>query len=81
MMLKFSCSRLLDFISMMTYDFHGGWGPCTGHNSPLHVGSKDQGNMCYFNCVRKKTPSHMQRKDRGEIRSVGSWKVFSLWDN
>uniref|UniRef100_A0A8B9WD73 GH18 domain-containing protein n=1 Tax=Bos mutus grunniens TaxID=30521 RepID=A0A8B9WD73_BOSMU len=29
----------------MTYDFHGGWDPCTGHNSPLHVGSKDQGIM------------------------------------
>ncbi|XP_027394038.1 acidic mammalian chitinase-like [Bos indicus x Bos taurus] len=42
--------KLLDFISMMTYDFHGGWDPCTGHNSPLHVGSKDQGNMRYFNC-------------------------------
>ncbi|ELR49671.1 hypothetical protein M91_12437 [Bos mutus] len=43
--------KLLDFISMMTYDFHGGWDPCTGHNSPLHVGSKDQGNMRYFNCI------------------------------
>ncbi|XP_052493991.1 acidic mammalian chitinase-like [Budorcas taxicolor] len=42
--------KLLDFISVMTYDFHGGWDPCTGHNSPLHIGSKDQGNMRYFNC-------------------------------
>uniref|UniRef100_A0A8C3VMV6 Acidic mammalian chitinase n=1 Tax=Catagonus wagneri TaxID=51154 RepID=A0A8C3VMV6_9CETA len=42
--------KLLDFISVMTYDFHGGWDTCTGHNSPLHVGSKDQGDMRYFNC-------------------------------
>uniref|UniRef100_A0A8D0P796 Acidic mammalian chitinase n=1 Tax=Sus scrofa TaxID=9823 RepID=A0A8D0P796_PIG len=42
--------KLLDFISVMTYDFHGGWDTCTGHNSPLHVGSKDEGDMRYFNC-------------------------------
>ncbi|XP_006866059.1 PREDICTED: acidic mammalian chitinase-like [Chrysochloris asiatica] len=42
--------KLLDFISVMTYDFHGGWDTCTGHNSPLHVGSKDQGDLRYFNC-------------------------------
>lgn len=42
--------KLLDFISVMTYDFHGGWDTCTGHNSPLHVGSKDHGDLRYFNC-------------------------------
>jgi chitinase len=30
-------STSLDFINMMTYDFHGGWGEVPlGHNSPLH---------------------------------------------
>uniref|UniRef100_A0A8D2L054 Acidic mammalian chitinase n=1 Tax=Varanus komodoensis TaxID=61221 RepID=A0A8D2L054_VARKO len=42
--------KLLDFISVMTYDFHGGWDTFTGHNSPLYVGSKDQGDFRYFNC-------------------------------
>uniref|UniRef100_A0A8C4L8U0 GH18 domain-containing protein n=1 Tax=Equus asinus TaxID=9793 RepID=A0A8C4L8U0_EQUAS len=41
---------LLDFINMMTYDFHGVWDTCTGHNTHLHVGSKGQGDMRYFNC-------------------------------
>ncbi|XP_042321174.1 acidic mammalian chitinase-like [Sceloporus undulatus] len=41
--------QLLDFISVMTYDFHGGWDTCTGHNSPLCVGPKDEGDMKYFN--------------------------------
>merc|ERR1712048_873407 len=27
----------LDYINMMTYDFHGGWGSVPlGHNAPLH---------------------------------------------
>ncbi|XP_031823132.1 acidic mammalian chitinase-like isoform X1 [Sarcophilus harrisii] len=42
--------KLLDFISVMTYDFHGGWDTVTGHNSPLHEGSTDQGDNRYFNC-------------------------------
>uniref|UniRef100_A0ACB8F5B8 Uncharacterized protein n=1 Tax=Sphaerodactylus townsendi TaxID=933632 RepID=A0ACB8F5B8_9SAUR len=42
--------KVLDFISVMTYDFHGGWDTFTGHNSPLYVGSKDQGDFKYFNC-------------------------------
>ncbi|XP_058158931.1 acidic mammalian chitinase-like [Dasypus novemcinctus] len=40
---------LLDFISVMTYDFHGGWDTVTGHNSPLHQGSSDHGDFIYFN--------------------------------
>uniref|UniRef100_A0A8D0GSA1 GH18 domain-containing protein n=1 Tax=Sphenodon punctatus TaxID=8508 RepID=A0A8D0GSA1_SPHPU len=42
--------KLMDFISVMTYDFHGGWDTFTGHNSPLHEGSADQGDFKYFNC-------------------------------
>ncbi|KAI5614394.1 chitinase, acidic.3 precursor [Silurus asotus] len=39
----------LDFINVMTYDFHGTWESFTGHNSPLFVGSKDYGDLVYFN--------------------------------
>ncbi|XP_030076726.1 acidic mammalian chitinase-like [Microcaecilia unicolor] len=42
--------KTLDFISVMTYDFHGGWDTFTGHNSPLHQGCADQGDFIYFNC-------------------------------
>lgn len=42
-------SKYLDFISVMTYDFHGSWESSTGHNSPLYRGSKDTGDNIYFN--------------------------------
>ena len=31
-----SLSKYLDFINMMTYDFHGSWDRTTGHNTPLY---------------------------------------------
>ncbi|XP_053560677.1 acidic mammalian chitinase [Bombina bombina] len=42
--------QTLDFISVMTYDFHGDWDRQTGHNSPLHKGAADYGDNAYFNC-------------------------------
>ncbi|KAM9320181.1 acidic mammalian chitinase-like [Gastrophryne carolinensis] len=42
--------QLLDFINVMTYDFHGAWDTQTGHNSPLHKGQADYGDYQYFNC-------------------------------
>ncbi|XP_075469783.1 acidic mammalian chitinase-like [Ascaphus truei] len=40
--------QTLDFISVMTYDFHGGWDTLAGHNSPLCRGSTDVGDLIYF---------------------------------
>lgn len=31
----------LDFINLLTYDFHGSWESVTGHHSPLFQGQKD----------------------------------------
>lgn len=31
-----SLCRCLDFINLMTYDFHGSWETVTGHVSPLY---------------------------------------------
>uniref|UniRef100_A0A670ZBJ1 GH18 domain-containing protein n=1 Tax=Pseudonaja textilis TaxID=8673 RepID=A0A670ZBJ1_PSETE len=38
----------LDFINVMTYDFHGSWASVTGHNSPLHQGLVEYA-MKYWN--------------------------------
>jgi len=36
-----SMSTYLDFINLMSYDFHGGWENKTAHNSPLHPRQED----------------------------------------
>lgn len=43
--------RYLDFINVMTYDYHGTFEDVTGHHSPLYKGSQDTGNHAYLNTV------------------------------
>ncbi|XP_066526656.1 acidic mammalian chitinase-like [Hoplias malabaricus] len=42
-------AKYLDFVNVMTYDFHGAWDTFTGHNSPLYQGAHDSGDLIYFN--------------------------------
>uniref|UniRef100_A0A3P8WTR7 chitinase n=1 Tax=Cynoglossus semilaevis TaxID=244447 RepID=A0A3P8WTR7_CYNSE len=39
----------LDFINVLTFDFHGPWEGVTGHHSPLYRGSQDTGDQIYSN--------------------------------
>ncbi|KAG7221560.1 hypothetical protein INR49_017091, partial [Caranx melampygus] len=42
-------AKYMDFINVMTYDFHGTWESVTGHHSPLYKGSQDTGDHVYLN--------------------------------
>nr|UCK81489.1 chitinase-like protein 4 [Arenicola marina] len=42
-------ARFLDFISIMTYDFHGKWEKVTGHNSPLYGHENEAGDQRHLN--------------------------------
>uniref|UniRef100_A0A671PQZ7 chitinase n=1 Tax=Sinocyclocheilus anshuiensis TaxID=1608454 RepID=A0A671PQZ7_9TELE len=42
-------SGLLDFLTILSYDYHGHWDPMTGHNSPLFRSSLDTGNTIHHN--------------------------------
>ncbi|XP_060714214.1 chitinase, acidic.1 [Tachysurus vachellii] len=39
----------VDFLNIMTYDYHGSWEKVTGHNSPLFKSSLDQGTHAQHN--------------------------------
>lgn len=43
--------RYLDFINVMTYDFHGNWEGVTGHHSPLYKRAQETGDNVYLNTV------------------------------
>ncbi|XP_020858781.1 chitotriosidase-1 isoform X2 [Phascolarctos cinereus] len=42
-------SQFLDFINLLTYDFHGTWGRTTGHNSPLYRRQAERGGATKAN--------------------------------
>ncbi|XP_060930123.1 chitinase-3-like protein 2 [Limanda limanda] len=42
-------TKNLDFLNVLTYDFHGPWENVTGHHSPLFRGSNDTGDKIYYN--------------------------------
>ncbi|XP_074046176.1 chitinase-3-like protein 1 [Macrotis lagotis] len=44
-------SRFLDYISVLTYDFHGSWEVVTGHNSPLYGMDWERNQKYQLNCA------------------------------
>ncbi|XP_024149530.2 chitotriosidase-1 isoform X2 [Oryzias melastigma] len=42
-------AKYLDFVNVMTYDFHGSWENVTGHNSPLFRSSQDTSDQIHLN--------------------------------
>ena len=54
--------RYLDFIHVMTYDFHGSWEGYTGENSPLYKYPTDTGSNTYLNVVSLHTDADADQR-------------------
>ncbi|MFO7890527.1 MAG: glycoside hydrolase family 18 protein [bacterium] len=39
-------THILDFINVMTYDFHGAWDPTANHNTPLYPPAQGDSTLC-----------------------------------
>lgn len=44
-----SLSKSVDFLSAMTYDYHGGWERTTAHHTPIVPNSNDP--LAYYSIV------------------------------
>ena len=56
--------RYVDWVSIMTYDFHGKWESRTGHNSPLYPRGDEQGSARHLNMVCTLCLSNISEKLR-----------------
>lgn len=71
-------NRYLDFINIMTYDFHGAWDPFTGHNSPLYRSSVDQGENIYYNVVSKTLDKTKLSPSKSQMWNTSLVFVFKI---
>ncbi|KAK7880269.1 hypothetical protein WMY93_030636 [Mugilogobius chulae] len=82
-------AKILDFVSVMTYDLHGAWDPFTGHNSPLYRGSEDFGDLIYFNTLWSYFPPDLRKHGVGAsasgpasagpyTREAGFWSYYEI---
>lgn len=51
----------LDWVAVMTYDFHGQWDKQTGHVAPLYYHPEDE--VAFFNAVSLKKQKYQQITD------------------
>ena len=66
----FVLRRHLDFINLMSYDFHGKWEKKTGINSPLFPHSAEKGNDRFLNLVSDQRRGLIDRIATKKIRSA-----------
>ena len=67
-------SRYFDWISVMTYDFHGHWDKQTGHVAPMYYYPGD--TYDYFNAVSKIRFQIINHKSKIHLSQLGSFSIL-----
>lgn len=61
----------LDFVNIMTYDYHGSWETCAAHNSPLYYDKADPSDLAERNNVQGGVLGHLNGGVPGAKLVVG----------
>lgn len=75
-------SQIVDFLNLMTYDFHGAWDKTVGHHAQMYPHFRDSGYMKEVNCAASVTYWLAKKADpRKLILGIPTYgNMFTLLD-
>ena len=60
--------RNLDFVSIMTYDFHGAWDTNVEHHSPIYARQRDPNVVPGFNMVKHREKHYSELTEPAQFK-------------
>lgn len=70
--------KYLDFINIMTYDYHGSWENRTNHNAPLYLNKKEPGGATQF-CIDATIKAYKKAGVKPEDLNLGIASYGRSW--
>lgn len=73
----FFLKRNVDYMNIMTYDYHGGWDTRTNHHAPLYAERREAGLDGVLNVVSRHDEAYHLVKSRADQYSICSRTIQS----